>query len=213
MEKETVSDKELFYQSAVKGAGVNLFLVITNIVMFAICLLFGEQILEWGELDTARIVGLGEYYRLISSAFLHANLIHLGSNMLILLYVGAIVERSIGHIRYLVLYMLCALGGSLLSVYYDICAGTVRYSVGASGAVFGIMGCLLAITLVNRKRLRKGSTFLRRLGFITIYSLFMGFSDSGTNNVAHIGGFITGIIIAAIYSIAFGSKIKINELN
>ena len=83
------------------------------------------------------------FYRLITSVFLHADVSHLFNNMIVQFAGGGIVEKNIGHIRYGILYILCGICGNLTSAAADWLTGQYGYSVGASGAVFGVIGALV----------------------------------------------------------------------
>ena len=87
------------------------------------------------------------FYRLITSVFLHADVSHLFNNMIVQFAGGGIVEKNIGHIRYGILYILCGIGGNLTSVVADWMTGQYGYSIGASGAVFGVIGALIFLIL------------------------------------------------------------------
>jgi membrane associated rhomboid family serine protease len=132
-------------------------------------------------------VAAGQYYRLMSAAFLHENVLHIGTNMLALYFVGPPVERSLGRARYIVLYLLAALGGSVASYMWG---PPNVLGVGASGAIFGVFGALLIITR------RIGADISGILVLIGI-NLALSFSIPGIDWRAHIGGLIVGSIVAA----------------
>ncbi|HVF19743.1 MAG TPA: rhomboid family intramembrane serine protease [Mycobacteriales bacterium] len=143
-------------------------------------------------------VAAGQYYRLLTSAFLHGSPIHIAFNMYALFAFGTQVERSLGHVRYLALYLLSALGGSTLSFLLAEVGGgqyLVRSSasVGASGAVFGLFGAYYVIA----KRLRADTGQI--VGLIVI-NLAIGFAIPQIDNWAHIGGLVTGV--AVMYAIS-----------
>ena len=192
-------------------APVNSGIVVINIIVFIICMAGGDGLYDAGALIGDRVVHAGEYYRLITSMFLHAGIQHIFGNMLILAYIGAVVERGVGHWRYFVLYFVSGICGNAASVAFEQAAGLSWYSVGASGAIFGVMGAMLCFIFHGRRNLRKGSTLAARAGFMVVYSLYAGFANTGTNNVAHVGGLLTGIIIAEIFS-AFKHSINMEEL-
>lgn len=127
------------------------------------------------------------YYELLTSAFLHINLLHIGSNMLALFFVGPPLERLLGPLRFSALYLLSALGGSA-AVY----AFGDQYQpvVGASGAIFGLFGAFL---IFGR---RVGADMQMVIGTIVL-NFVLTFSISGISKLGHIGGFITGVLAAS----------------
>jgi membrane associated rhomboid family serine protease len=131
-----------------------------------------------------------EYYRLVTAAFLHANLLHIAVNMLSLVFVGPYLEREVGWWRFTIVYVLSALGGS--AAVYAFGSPLVPV-VGASGALFGLLGACL--TLVRRLNLD-----LQYLVGIIVLNFAFTFSVPGISRLGHIGGFVTG----ALAGIAIG---------
>ncbi|MDP1876012.1 MAG: rhomboid family intramembrane serine protease [Actinomycetota bacterium] len=130
----------------------------------------------------------GEWWRLVSAAFLHGSFLHIAFNMYVLFALGPTLERILGHGRYLALYLLAALGGGVASyVFSDL--RTV--SVGASGAIFGLMGALV----VAGRRLKYDITQVLVLLGINVV---IGFLAPGVDWRAHLGGLVTGAAVAAI---------------
>lgn len=127
----------------------------------------------------------GEYYRLITSAFLHANLTHLLANMLTLFFVGSQLEAFIGRTRFSVVYLVAGVGAAAATLLFGPAA-----SVGASGALFGAIGALLATA--HMRRLDTSSIVA-----ITAVNLLLGFVIPGINYVAHLGGLATGLVVGA----------------
>lgn len=128
----------------------------------------------------------GEWYRLITAAFLHAGLLHLATNMLTLYIVGAPLERVLRPTRYLTVYLLSALGGSLLSLWLSP-AYTV--GVGASGAIFGLFG---ALVVLRRQVGAEASGLFVLIGL----NLVISFTIPNISWQAHVGGLVTGTLVA-----------------
>jgi len=126
------------------------------------------------------------YYELLTSAFLHANVLHIVSNMVVLVYVGPALERLLGGWRFLTVYLLSALGGSAAIYAFGNAIGT---TVGASGAIFG----LLAACLVLVRRL---GLDLQWLVSMIALNFVLTFSISGISKLGHLGGFVTGLVAA-----------------
>ncbi|RDD53376.1 MAG: rhomboid family intramembrane serine protease [Candidatus Korarchaeota archaeon NZ13-K] len=125
----------------------------------------------------------GRYETLLTSIFLHANLLHLFLNMYALYVLGRIVEISLGRSRYSALYLLSGLSGNLLSALVD----ELSVGVGASGAIMGLLGYMMAMEYRFTRRLNPSTLF------IAIFVIFGGFS-ANVDVLAHLGGFLLGLI-------------------
>ena len=139
-------------------------------------------------------VANGDWWRLITSAFLHANLIHIAFNMYFLWFIGTAVEQALGRGRFLALYVVSALAGSAGALVWTPNAPTV----GASGALFGLLGAALILER-QRNYVLGGSA----MGLILI-NLILSFAISGISIGGHVGGLIGGILCALVFS-RFGS--------
>lgn len=177
---------------------VNLTLAAVQILVFILCTMTGNAMYIAGRCGTDLVLVQGQYWRLLTSVFLHAGLSHLGSNLLVQILMGNAVERNLGHMRYLVLYLLSGIGGNVISVLYDRAQGVNIYSVGASGAVFGVMGTLFVLIIRGRKKLRSGSSLLTRAAFAVFYALYSGFRNPYTDNAAHLGGLAFGVALGIL---------------
>lgn len=136
---------------------------------------------DWQLLPYA-VYHFDEYYRLVTAAFLHANLLHIGVNMVSLVFVGPYLEREIGWWRFTAVYLLSALGGS--AAIYAFGAPLVPV-VGASGALFGLLGtCLVLVRRLNLD--------LQYLIGVIVLNFALTFSVAGISRLGHIGGFVTG---------------------
>lgn len=140
-------------------------------------------------------IASGQWWRIITAMFLHANIAHLASNMLALFALGSTAERMLGHWRYALSYFLAGIAGNLLTVLWDSVTGRFYYTVGASGAILGILGAILAVS-VNKRDGIPGMN-VRRVVFACILMLIP--SASNISMTAHIGGFAGGF--AAMYAI------------
>jgi membrane associated rhomboid family serine protease len=128
----------------------------------------------------------GQYARLVTSAFLHASVLHLATNMITLYIVGAPLERVLRPVRYLIVYFLSALGGSLFSVWLS---PEFSIGVGASGAIFGLFGALLVLR-------RQVGAEAGALAVLIGLNLVISFTLPNISWQAHIGGLITGTLVA-----------------
>ncbi|MCK6392873.1 rhomboid family intramembrane serine protease [Zoogloea sp.] len=186
--------------SRVRRADVTLAIVVVNVLVFALLAVvsrspmqFPSELLIRAGGNFAPLIQKGEPWRLLSALFLHGGLLHVGLNMLALYQAGQVVERLFGRAGFIVIYIGAGLIGNLASLWWK--QGGV--SVGASGAIFGVYGALLAYLLLQRgsvpgevfREMRSGT-----LGFIG-YSLFAGFSLPGIDNAAHLGGLAGGALL------------------
>ena len=144
------------------------------------------------------IVRFHEYYRLFTGAFLHANILHLLLNCYSLYIIGSQIENFMGKFKFIFIYFASILTASLLSIILN---GNVA-SVGASGAIFGLLGSLLYFGYHYRVYL--GSVLKSQIIPLIILNLIIGFTSSGIDNFAHIGGLIGG----ALATVAVGVKYK-----
>src|SRR5471030_2411704 len=185
------------------GAPVTLALVVINLLVFALMALNGagflavegEAAVRWGSNVGALTVD-GQWWRLFTSMFIHFGLAHVAFNMFALYQTGRMVERMYGSLYFALLYVFSGLSGSMVSILWH----PLNNSAGASGAIFGVFGGLLAFILkpgnavppaiVNEHR---NST----IGFIG-FNLFYGFSQSGIDNGAHLGGLLGGLVFGLL---------------
>ena len=180
---------------------VNIALAVFQAAVFALCMITGDRLYIAGRCGTDLVLVQKEYWRLLTSVFLHSGLYHLGSNLIAQVFLGNAVERNLGHIKYLILYIVSGVGGNIISVLYDRAQGVNTYSVGASGAVFGVMGALIVLIIKGRKKLRTGSSMLVRAGFAVFYAVYAGFRTPYTDNAAHLGGLAFGIALGVLLTI------------
>ncbi|RKI85596.1 rhomboid family intramembrane serine protease [bacterium 1xD42-87] len=183
---------------------VSIVLVAMNVIVFLICTFTGDLLYNKGAFNVTAL-WQGEWYRLFTSMFLHWNVEHLFSNMIVLYYVGTIVERRLGAFPYAALYVLSGLAGNIFSMGYELLTGAYGSSAGASGAVFGVEGALLFLVMAHRGKLETMTA--GRVAFAIAVSLYCGFTSPGVNNAAHVGGVLMGFAAAAA-SVACG-KIKV----
>ena len=146
------------------------------------------EVLALGALVPASVAG-GEVWLLLSSMFLHAGFIHLALNMLSLYFLGSFVEVAFGRGRFLALYLTSGLAGGIAYLYFGDFDGSV---VGASGAIFGLLGGVLGYSL-RRGTFSWQNPLIRQLLILTALNLYFGFSVSNISNTAHIGGLVGGL--------------------
>ena len=181
---------------------VTFFLIAVNIIFYIVPLILGQSeivsdsLCVWGP-----AIRKGEYYRLFTGIFLHGGLLHLAFNSYALYVIGSQIESYLGKWKYAIIYLFSGLTGSLLSITLN---GNVG-SVGASGAIFGLMGSLLYFGYHYRVYL--GNALKNQIIPLIVLNLVLGFLSNGVDNYAHIGGLIGGAII----TMALGIKDKSTE--
>jgi rhomboid protease GluP len=196
-----------------RHAPVTPTLIALNVAMFIVTLLAGANFVQP---DSGLLIRLGsnfgpmtwtgQEWRLLSSAFLHAGIVHIALNMFALYQGGALVERLYGSTRFALLYLLSALAGSVASGWWE----PTRNSVGASGAIFGVYGALLAFFAVRRAdfppRLWKsiGTSALLFCG----YSLAVGAAHPHIDNTAHVGGLLAGMLSGLVLVRPFDTEAR-----
>lgn len=172
-------------------------LIAINIFLFIVSVFSGDLLYNEGAFSLRYLLQGKEWWRFITSMFLHADVDHLVGNMLMLYLAGELVERYVGKRRFVILYFFSGAAGSLFYALYEFLTKDYADSIGASGAVFGVVGALLVI--VMRHRGRYGGITIGRMGFMLLYMIYMGFQTSNVNNAAHIGGLFGGILLTGIY--------------
>ena len=180
---------------------ITIGLIITNIIIFILLewngnSLDAEYMMEMGAVYPEKIQKDGEYWRLITATFMHFGFSHLLNNMVLLGTAGQILERALGPIKYLILYLLAGIGGSALSYVQMIHSGDYAVAAGASGAIFGIVGALLWVVIRNKGHYETLTG--KGLLFMIVISLYYGISAGDVDNWGHIGGLIMGFLLGVI---------------
>lgn len=152
--------------------------------------------LEHGAMYVPLMLEQGKYSPLFTSMFLHFGFSHLVNNMVMLLVIGWNLELEIGRIKFLIIYFASGFCGNIASVLWDLHTGQYAVSAGASGAIFGITGALLYVAIRNRGQI--GNVTGRGLTLMVALSLYYGFSSGGVDNYAHIGGLVSGFVLAVL---------------
>lgn len=170
-------------------------LIAINVIAFFVSFILTQgnftvgNMLELGAMNYY-YVRQGEIYRLITAGFLHGGLMHLLFNMYSLYVIGTQIENFIGKKKYLIIYFFSMICASLMSA----ALATNTVSVGASGAIFGLLGSLVYFGFYYRLYL--GSVLKNQIIPLIVLNLALGFMMSGIDNAAHIGGLIAGLFIA-----------------
>lgn len=153
-------------------------------------------LLRFGANYAPLTVGAGEWWRLLGAAFLHIGYIHILVNMYSLYAVGPTLEKFLGNLRYLGVYAVSALAGSLASAHF----GGGHISAGASGAIFGLLGSTVVLGVKYKEQIPKPvqQSMVRGMLPAIVYNLLFGFSRAGIDNSAHLGGLVAGAVITLL---------------
>ncbi len=176
-------------------------MIILNVLVFLAAEITGgsekiDHMLAWGAGYTPLILEYGEWYRIITSMFLHFGITHLVNNMLLLFVLGGRLERTVGKLRFALIYLIGGISGNILSLAADMKTLDFAVSAGASGAVFAVMGAMIYVVL--RKKGRVEDVTARQMLIMAALSLYFGLTSSGVDNAAHIGGMISGFLLAVL---------------
>jgi membrane associated rhomboid family serine protease len=181
---------------------VTTVLVGINVLVFAAMVVTGvspvqpsiAQLVSWGA-NFGPLTLSGEFWRMFTSNYVHIGIIHIGLNMWCLWNLGALAERIFDPWTYIVVYVACGLAGSLNSLYWH----PVGVGAGASGAIFGLAGALIAALYLGHLPVPRSAIqgTLRSLLTFAGYNLLFGAIGSGIDNSAHIGGLIFGLAVGA----------------
>ncbi len=169
-----------------------------------------QSLLHWGA-NFLPLTMSTQPWRLVSSAFLHIGLMHLMFNAFAMYYLGQVAERMMGSVKFLLLFLLSAIGGNLLnvydSVYWQLLTGGIGLSAGASGGIMGIGGALLMFALF-KVSVAGMALNLRSLLLIMGINLMYGFVVPGIDNAGHIGGALTGAVLALgiVYGLRYSNN-------
>lgn len=173
---------------------VTYALIVVNLAFFLVTALQSRSAMDLSKSELYLRGGLipaevasGEYWRLLTAGFLHGNLVHLATNMLSLYWLGIPLERILGRGRMLTIYLLSLLGSSVSVLLFS---APVSLTIGASGAVYGLMGALLAT-------FRRLKLDLRPLFVVLALNVFITFTYPGLSWQGHLGGFVVGAIVGA----------------
>lgn len=176
---------------------VNTIIIILNVIAFAVLEILGDThdasfMLDHGATYAPYIIIGHQYWRLLTAMFMHFGIRHIFNNMLVLAFVGDNLERALGKVKYIVIYLSSGILANMVSCYIDYKKGEISVGAGASGAIFGVVGALIWILIANHGVYE--DLTLRRVVLFVILSIYLGLQSSTTDNIAHLAGMITGIL-------------------
>lgn len=189
---------------------VSVGLVLINILIFLWCTFGGELLYNIGVLSPYSFWEKKQYYRLLSSMFLHGDINHIVNNMLILFGLGTMIEKEIGHLTFAGSCFATGIAAGFASLFYKAFIGEWYVgSIGASGAVFGLVGVLLALAFFSGVQM-PNVTPLKML-IVVVYSVYSGMGEATIDNAAHIGGVICGVAIGLLMCVRIRVKRRKTE--
>src|SRR5947209_5146456 len=181
------------YQVALASGAHSFHDIITNIITNT---QNADVLIKYGAKDNSSILA-GQYWRLVTPIFLHANLLHVGLNMLNFFILGIFIERLFGHLRFLLVYLVTGVISVIASFYF----APQEVSVGASGAIFGLVGAYSVFVLMHRRAFRAGGLpILIWLVFVIGVNLSIGLFVANVDNYAHVGGLVSGCLLGWWFS-------------
>jgi membrane associated rhomboid family serine protease len=195
-----------------RPGSMTTLLLAVNIGMFVVEVAYGgagsllsgpspQRLFNLGALYPPAVAQGHQYWRFLTAMFLHAGLLHIGLNMYALYLFGYLIENSFGRTRFLAIYFISGLMASVTSFVFG---NPQAVAVGASGAIFGLLGAWVAYNY-RRRGSALASANLRMAFILIALNLFLGFSIAGIDNFAHIGGLLTGVVAGALVE-GFGPR-------
>lgn len=192
LQKRNKSREESYF----KFFSVTNVLILINVVMFVITALLSKNIFVSDD-NVLRILGSknnalireGQYYRFLTCMFLHGGLVHIACNMYSLYVVGPLVEKVYGRFKFILIYFISGITGSIFSFIFS-----PYDSIGASAAIFGLLGALLIFSIKIKKT--AGKSFFMNIIAVIFLNVFMGITMPGIDNFAHMGGLLSGSILS-----------------
>lgn len=185
------------------GLSVTKVLVVVNVAIFLLGLApaLGARLDAWGALVVYKVLLDHEYWRMFTSMFLHAGILHILFNMWALWVIGGLMEAALGRGKFLVLYFVSGLAGSVLVL---VAAPLNSAVVGASGAIFGVFGALAVHAFLNRGRDFQSRSLLGNVLFLLVINLVFTFTAGAVSWQAHIGGLVGGA--AVMFAMMLGGR-------
>ncbi|MCR5799663.1 MAG: rhomboid family intramembrane serine protease [Lachnospiraceae bacterium] len=185
-----------------KPAPVTICLIAINLIVFITYLAIKDPFIISYQMNKV-YVEHGEYYRLFTAMFLHAGVMHLFSNMILLYVLGEALEPLTGSIKFGIIYIISGILGNLASYGYEVMSGKVYTSIGASGAVYGCLGLFVYLALRRYKGL---NVPIGRIIFMLIYCIYSSFAEAHVDYAAHIGGLVAGFLLAVMLCSSEGGR-------
>ena len=212
-----------------RSYSVTLVIMAINIIGYILCTQMGEVVYNIGSMNAEKILVEKQYYRFFTSIFLHADIDHIVSNMIYLFGLGQMIEQMIGHLQFGIVYLVSGFGAGVFSIVYSVLTGDIYDAVGASGAIFGLIGALVILIIIRdmRRRTRRKqsgmdimsdqidvldgndrelsgayeSISIGKLVFVVAYMIYSGARAVRVDNAAHVGGLVCGLLVMAVINL------------
>ena len=209
--KEAVEAKEKELEKKRKEfiPWVSVGIIGLNLLIGILTVFLGESLMGALDLDPVAIFEHHQWYRVFTYMYVHAGVSHIVNNMIMLYMEGNNLELGLGRVRFAILYHIFGMLAGLGSLLYKVYMNSEIPSVGASGAIMGLLGLLLFITLRNLRQMRRG--VLERILILALcagYSIYQGFLTPGVDNAAHIAGMLAGVFTGIVWDIVIRQKRK-----
>jgi rhomboid protease GluP len=177
-----------------------------NVLIFVVMLVSGfnpdkatpAMLMKWGVDYGPATISRGEWWRVVSSCFIHMGFLHVAFNMFVLYQIGPFMERLLGSISFFIVYMVAGVAGAVCSLWWN----PYVYSAGASGAIFGLYGALIGFLCLRKDSIPGPvlTSILKSAGIFIAYNAVFGFIRAGTDIAAHVGGLVGGLVCGLIVS-------------
>lgn len=204
-------DKMKKVLSGISGIAITCSILFINVVIFIIMdwsydWSVYNSFVEQGGISYDTIVNNHQYYRFLTHMFIHADVDHLFGNMIVLFFIGTQVEKRLGKFRYTILYFVGGIVAAITSLGYNRLRDGSTLSIGASGAIFALVGALVAIVIFNRSEFAEIG--IHRLLFFVALTIFNGINTQGIDNAAHVGGLLTGFVLGQVLYLGIKNRRK-----
>lgn len=187
----------LYINENVRKHPVTYTIIVLNILMLFVTITSGGfdniTLLKLGALNPVLVSTNGEYYRIFTAMFLHGGFLHIFSNMYVLLLLGRTLEKTVGSLKFAIIYFLSGIGSSILVI---LLASPTSVTIGASGAIFGVIGALLYVTFSKKNWFTPRS--VQSIRMLVVINLFITFLIPNVSVAGHIGGLITGFLVMLV---------------
>ncbi len=177
-----------------KPSPVSVSLVVINVIIYCTYFIIGEPFITSGQMNF-ELVSQGQIYRLVTAMFLHGGIQHIAGNMILLYFLGQIIENKTGSVKYGIIYLVSGIMGNVVSYLYEMVSGARYVSVGASGAVYGLIGALIYLVIRKTQGLNIDK---KRLFLMVAYCIYSSFATEHIDFAAHLGGMLFGFIVTAL---------------
>ena len=188
---------------------VSIGIIVMNLIVGLLCIIFGDFLTDALDLDPVAIFDRNQWWRIFTYMYVHGSVTHYLNNMIMLYVQGNILETPMGRIRYAVLYHIFGMLAGLGSLMFKVYSSSTIPSVGASGAIMGLLGVVMYLSIRNIRSLKTGGINRILLLLLCAFSsIYQGFIVPGVDNAAHIAGMLAGIFAGIVWDIMSRRRVK-----